>query len=131
MTQSKSILAAAQDIRPHLAALLNPEIAQDVDSQLQTLLTQAEFGQSVEIKITETLRNHQSTQEWMRRYLKGEHPVLITRSISSYSGLPGDSAPSVATKYVCPHNDYTWYQEDTNAIPLCPNHLVPLITAQS
>ena len=130
MTPSNTILTAAHDIRPHLTILLDPETAQKVDQQLQTLLTQAESGQSVEIPITEVLRSLEPTQEWMRRYFKGENPEQITRSISGYSGLAGDPALQSATKYVCPHNDYTWYREDSSPIPLCPNHHIALIPAQ-
>jgi hypothetical protein len=130
MTQFKDLLTAAQEIRPYLATLLDPETAQEVDLQLQTLLTQAESRQSVETQITETLRHHEPTQEWVRRYLKGENPDQITRSIRSYSGLPGDPSLHPAVKYVCPHNDYTWYREDNSPVPLCPTHLVPLVTAQ-
>ena len=130
MTQPKTILTAARDIRPHLATLLDPETAQQVDQQLQTLLAQAESGQPVEIPITEVLRHLEPTQQWIRRYLKGENPDQITRSISGYSGLAGDPSLQSATKYVCPHSDYTWYREDNSPIPLCPTHLIDLIPAQ-
>ena len=132
MTQPKTILTAAHTIRPYLTALLDLETAQQVDQQLQTLLTQAEAGQSVETPITEVLRHLEPTQEWMRRYLKGENPEQITRSISGYSGFVGDPSLQAATKYVCPHNNCTktWYREDTSPIPLCPTHLIALIPAQ-
>nr|WP_290225483.1 hypothetical protein [Trichocoleus desertorum] len=132
MTQPKTILTAAHDIRPHLTTLLDPETAQQVEQQLQTLLTQAESGQSVEISITEVLRHLEPTQEWTRRYLKGENPEQITRSISGYSGLVGDPRSQSATKYVCPHNNCpeTWYRENNSTIPLCPNHLIALIPNQ-
>jgi len=130
MTQPKTILTAARDIRPHLATLLDPETAQQVDQQLQTLLDQAELGQSVDIPITEVLRHLKPTQQWMRRYLKGESPDQITRAISGYIGLPGVEKLQPPTKYVCPHNDYTWYQEDNSPIPLCPTHLIDLMPAQ-
>ena len=42
MTQPKTVLPTAHTIRPYLTTLLDPETAQQVDQQLQTLLTQAE-----------------------------------------------------------------------------------------
>lgn len=131
MTQLRTVLTAAHAIRPCLATLLDPETAQQVDLQLQTLLTQAESGQVVELQIIEALRSHPHTKAWLQRYLEGETLDQITRSIGSYSGLPGDSSLPPAVKYVCPHNDYTWYREDNSEIPLCPTHLVPLVTARS
>ncbi|MBD2326240.1 hypothetical protein [Alkalinema sp. FACHB-956] len=119
MTQSK-ILLAAQEIRPHLASLLDPETAQTVDRQLQTLLTQAESGQAVEIQITELLRNHTTTREWMRRYLKGEDPVGITRSFN----LPGNPAPVTNPLiYRCPKCDYITDIPFVGITPdPCPDH---------
>jgi hypothetical protein len=101
-----NILNAAHTIKPILPELLDPETATQVDRQLQTLLTQAETGQSIEHQITETLRAHENTQTWMRRYLKGEIPADITRSIS---GLPGDktTTPRKHTHF-CPVCNLTY-----------------------
>jgi len=131
MTQPKTILTAAHAIRPHLATLLDEVTAQQLDQQLQTLLTQAESEQSVEIPITEVLRDLEPTRKWVQLYLEGENPDQITRSISGYSNLPGDPILQSATKYVCSHNGCTetWYREDNKPIPLCPTHLVTFIPA--
>lgn len=132
MTQPKSILTAAHAIRPHLTTLLDEATAQQVDQQLQTLLTQAESGQSVELPLTEVLRHPEPTRKWVQLYLKGENPEQITRSIIGYSPLPGNPSLQSATKYVCPHTGCTetWYREDNSAIPLCPTHLITLVPAQ-
>ena len=142
MTQPKTILTAAQAIRPYLFSLLDSDTAQQIDGQLQDLLTQAESGQNVENQITELLRRPEPTQAWMRRYIKGENPEQITRSISGYSSLAGDSAigysgldgeeaPRLAFQYICSHCGYLWYREDSEPIPQCPKDLIPLVLAQS
>ncbi|WNZ44019.1 hypothetical protein Q2T42_19485 [Leptolyngbya boryana CZ1] len=121
MTQPKTILTAAHAICPHLATLLDAETAQQVDRELRSLLIQAEAGQSVETSITEVLRQHEPTQAWMRRYLKGETPDQITRSMQFPSG---NAAPSPATTtFKCPHCDYTDTVPQVGMIPEpCPNH---------
>jgi hypothetical protein len=81
-----NILNAAHTIKLILPELLDPETAAQVDQQLETLLTQAETGQLVEYQITKILRAHKSTKTWMGRYLEGEAPADITRSISELVG---------------------------------------------
>jgi hypothetical protein len=131
MTQPKTILTAAQAIRPHLSSLLDPDTAERIDRELYYLLAQAESGQNVENQITELLRQPEPTQSWMRRYFKGEKPEEITRSSSSYSNLAGDPALQPAPRYVCPRCDSSWYREDNEPIPECPNHHIPLVPAQT
>jgi len=130
MSQPKTILTAAQDIRPHLSTLLDPETAQSVDLQLQGLLTQAKSAQAVENPITELLRKREPTREWMRRYFKGETPEQITRSIQGYSGLVGNPTLPPAKNYICPVCNTPWYREDNSPIPLCEQDLVPFVPAQ-
>jgi hypothetical protein len=115
-----SILDAAYAIQPFLPELLGPEIGRQVDQQLQTLLTQAAAGQSIENQITETLRAHETTQTWMRRYLKGETPADITRSIS---GLPGNmNARPRKPEYQCPECHKQYAELPQARIPTCPDH---------
>jgi hypothetical protein len=130
MTQPNPTLTAAQAIRPHLSSLLDPDTAQQIDRQLQDLLTQAESGQNVENQITELLRQPEPTQAWMRRYLKGENPEQITRSIRGYSDLAGNPALQPAIQYICPRCSYSWYREDNAPIPQCPNDFILLVSAQ-
>lgn len=87
MTQSKAILTA-QAIRPVPRTLFDPAIATatEIDRKLQTLLTQTETGQTINNQITEILCEHETTQTWMCRYLKGEMPADITRSVVNLAG---------------------------------------------
>lgn len=119
MTQSKTPLTAAAEIRPHLPALLDPETAQAVDAQLQTLLSQVESGKSVENQITETLRQYEPTQAWIKRYLKGENPDQITRSIQ----LPGNSpAISSSLEYQCQECGKSLKSPQVGIQPKCLDH---------
>lgn len=119
MTQAKTILTVARDIRPELATLLNPEIAQQVDLKLQTLLIQAESGQVVELQIIDLLNTHQLTREWMQRYLNSETSAEITRSMQ----LAGDGRPIPYPRFKCPDCDYIWSQlEPSDPIPSCENN---------
>jgi hypothetical protein len=115
-----TILAAAQAIKPILPELLDPQIAVQVDRQLQILLTQAESGQSIETQIIDTLRPHESTQTWMRQYLNGEAPEEIMRSIV---GLAGNmSAQPRKPEYQCPECNTTKAELPQGRIPKCDNH---------
>ncbi len=134
MPTPESIIAAAQAIRSELPALLPPETAAEYDRQILTLLTQIAANQAQPTQLSQLLRQSEPTRQWMQRYLQGEAPAEITRSIS-YSGMAGDPALQPAPKYVCPHsdcphNDTPWYREDNSPIPLCETHLIPLILAQ-
>jgi hypothetical protein len=115
-----TILNAAHTIKPILPELLDPETATQVDQKLETLLTQAAAGQSIENQITETLRAHETTQTWMRRYLKGEAPADITRSMS---GLPGNmEARPRKPEYQCPECHKQYAELPQSRIPTCPDH---------
>jgi hypothetical protein len=50
---------------------------------------------------------------------------------ADYSGLPGESLPVEADRYVCPVlNDYVWYRPSVGVpVPECPTHRVPLSAA--
>ncbi len=115
-----NILNAAHTIKPILPELLDPETAAQVDRQLQTLLTQADAGQSIDNQIIETLRAHETTQTWMRRYLKGESPADITRSMS---GLPGEKAatPRKHTHF-CPVCNLTYAETFVGESLKCDDH---------
>lgn len=133
MTQSRTVTDAARAILPELPTLLDPETAKQVAQRLQVLLTQSESGQSVDHLITEELRQLEPTRSWMKRYLKGESPDQITRSLGD-SRLAGDERLPPATLYVCPQDNgctEPWYREIHEPIPLCETHLVPLVPAQS
>jgi hypothetical protein len=115
-----TILNAAYTIKPLLPELLDTETAAQVAQQLETLLTQAAAGQLIDNQITEVLRAHETTQTWMRRYLKGEAPADITRSIS---GLPGNmEARPRKPEYQCPECHKQYAELPQSRIPTCPDH---------
>jgi ssDNA-binding Zn-finger/Zn-ribbon topoisomerase 1 len=119
MTQFKAILAA-QAIRPVLPELLDPETAAEIDRKLQILLTQTEIEQTINNQITEILREHETTQTWMRHYLKGETPEEITRAIV---GLAGNmDAHSRKPEYQCPKCNTTKAELPQGRIPKCDAH---------
>ena len=119
MTQFKAILAA-QAIRPVLPELLDPETAAEIDRKLQTLLTQTEIGQTINNQVTEILCEHETTQTWMRRYLKGETPADITRSIVNLAGNM-DAQPRKPA-YQCPECNATKAELPQGRIPKCDAH---------
>ena len=125
MTQFKAILAA-QAICPVLPELLDPETAAEIDRKLQTLLTQTETGQTLNNQITEILCEHETTQTWMRRYLKGETPADITRSIVNSGG--NMSAQSRKPTHQCPECNATKAELSNGRIPTCDAH--PHVTLQ-
>jgi len=74
--------------------------------------------------IRDLLQSYPATQAWLTEFLKTEPTQR------SFQSLPGKPLLKSATKYICPiGNDYTWYREANEEIPLCPDHLVPLVPA--
>lgn len=121
------VLEAARTLRPSLTQLLGSEAAQAVDFQLAQRLNQTDLDENTQVDhLLEILTSHTETQTWWHDFLENNTAIQ-----KSYSGLAGDPALQAATKYVCPHNDYTWYREDSGPIPLCLTHLIALIPAQS
>jgi hypothetical protein len=128
MMSIAELLEAARTIRPLLLTLrdLDAETAQQVDQQLAELLNQSAVSDKVTAQQIRTLlQAHASTQKWLADF---SNAVSEQKS----SSLPGDPTLQSAIKYVCPvGNDYTIYQEANEDIPLCPTHLVPLVSVQS
>jgi hypothetical protein len=120
------VLEAARTIRPILTQLLESEAAQAIDFQLAQRLNQTDLDKNNQVDyLLEILASHTETQAWWHDFLENNTAIQ-----KAYSGLAGNPALQSATKYVCPHNDYTWYREDSGPIPLCPTHLIALIPAQ-
>ena len=120
------VLEAARTLRPVLPQLLDAEAAEAVDRQLAQWLNQTDLDENTQVdRLLEILESHTQTQTWWNNFLENNTAIQ-----KSYSGLAGDPSLQSATKYVCPHNDYTWYREDNSPIPLCPTHLIDLIPAQ-
>jgi hypothetical protein len=126
MLNSRQLLEAIRCIRPVLPNLIAQDQAQQLDDQFAELLNQPDLSEGDQAnQLIALLQRHPETVAWLGNFL---HSTTQTRSNSS---LPGDPAVQSATKYVCPEgDDYTHYREGTEAIPLCPTHLVSLVPAQ-
>lgn len=124
MFTNDQVLAASRAIRPLLPKLI-PALADQIDQQLAQLLNQPDLDETTKVdRLLEVLDAHPETKSWLDRFLEQ------STTKQKYYGLPGDPAPAAATSYICPvGNDYTWYREANEEIPLCPTHLVPLVPA--
>lgn len=91
--------------------------------KLAQLLNQPDLDETTKVDcLLEVLDAHPETKSWLDQLLE------IPATKRGFSGLPGDPAPATATCYVCPlGNDYTWYREANEEIPLCQTHLVRLV----
>ncbi len=121
MFTNDQVLAASRTIRPLLPKLI-PALADQIDCQLAQLLNQPDLDEDTHIdRLLEVLDAHPETKSWLDQFLQS----LATER--GYSGLPGNPSHADATPYICPiGNDYTWYREANEEVPLCPTHLVPL-----
>ena len=124
--EEQEVLDAAQAIRPHLPDLIGEE-ADQVDRQLEQLLTRAETGEKVKIDILRLLSRRDTTREWANRLLK------VPQQYRSYERPPGRLQRVSVPKYVCPEGDGApWYRFTVgDQVPLCPNHNVLLVEASS
>lgn len=127
MYQSTDLLEAAKSIRPFLSQLLDHS-AQEVDSQLATLIARNHAGESVDDAITNLLVAHAKTRHWMKEFLQKSS----TRNAQSFESLPGLPSEISAPKYICPvGDDFIWYRLDvSDSIPYCPTHQVQLTLAE-
>ncbi len=124
MFTNNQVLAVCREIRPLLPKLI-PALAEHIDQQLAQLLNQPDLDETTKVdRLLEVLDAHPETKSWLDQFLQ------LSTTERGYSRPPGDSPLAAATPYICPiGNDYTWYQEANEEIPLCPTHLVPLVTA--
>lgn len=124
MFTNDQALAASRAIRPLLPKLI-PALAEQIDQQLAQLLNQTDLDETTQVdRLLDVLDAQPETKSWLDQFLE------IPATERGYSGLPGDPALATATAYICPiGNDYTWYREANEDIPLCPTHLVPLVPA--
>jgi hypothetical protein len=123
MFTNDQVLAASRAIRPLLPKLI-PALAEQVDRQLAQLLNQPDLDETTQAdRLLEVLDAHPETKSWLDRFLE------IPATERGFYGLPGNPALAAATSYICPiGNDYTWYREANEEIPLCPTHLVRLVS---
>ena len=122
MFTNDQVLAASRAIRPLLPKLI-PASADQIDRQLSQLLNQTDLDETTQVdRLLEVLDAYPETKSWLDQFLE------IPATERGYYGLPGNPAPTTATCYICPvGNDYTWYREANEDIPLCPNHLESLV----
>lgn len=129
MISIAELLDAARIIRPKLPTLLDDETALQIDQHLADLLNQLD-QQPTNNKVTaqqirSLLQSHPATHTWLIDFAQ-----KVTKNRSN--SLAGDPILGNAFCYVCPKgNDYTWTQEGTEEIPLCPTHLVRLVRTQA
>ncbi len=124
MFTNDQVLAASRAIRPLLPKLI-PTLADQIDRQLAQLLNQPDLDETTKVdRLLDVLDAHPETKSWLDQFLE------IPATERGYSRPPGDSPLAAATPYICPiGNDYTWYREANEEIPLGPTHLVPLVRA--
>jgi len=130
MFTNDQVLAASRAIRPLLPKLI-PAKADQIDRQLAQLLNQPDLDETTQVdRLLEVLDAYPETKSWLDQFLQ------IPANERIFYSLPGDPTfrpggdPHVgaANSYICPiGNDYTWYREANEEIPLCPTHLVPLV----
>jgi hypothetical protein len=130
MYRPDNIFEAARVIRSELTRRLDATTAQEVDRRLACLLEEPDpLDKARAREIISILQENRATDERLKEFLN-EHTSGTRLGQDSYSGLAGDPTLPSAPQYVCPiGNDYTWYQEGNDPIPLCPTHFVSLIPA--
>lgn len=124
MFTNDQALEACRTLRPLLPQLV-PALADQIDHQLAQLLNQPDLEDNPPVdRLVEILDAHPETKRWFDQFLENLTPKR------GFAQLPGNPAFSSAAAYLCPiGNDYTWYREGNEEIPLCPTHLVPLVPA--
>lgn len=130
MYNSEDVIEAARIIQPYLPDLLGPE-APTVDRALVDLLAKVESGEAVDNQILEFLAERDATREWTRQFLTDKMPPPVMRS---YDPLAGSVSKIDANAFACPEPNcnYVWYRPKAGIeAPLCPEHQIPLIPAQS
>jgi hypothetical protein len=130
MYNSEDVLEAARVIQPYLPDLLGAEAA-TVDQALAALLAKAAAGEAVDNPILELLAERDATREWAQEFLIDKMPPPVTRS---YDPLAGSQSVINANTFVCevPDCPRIWHRPKAGiAPPLCPEHKIPLVPAQS
>jgi hypothetical protein len=127
MYTNDQALAACRVIRPILPQLLAANLAQQVDDQLAQLLNETDLDEETKVDcLLAVLDTYPETKTWLDQFLE-----LNSTPKGDYS-LTGKPALQSATSYICPiGNDFTFYQEANEDVPLCRTHLVALVPVQS
>lgn len=125
------ICRAARAIQPYLSELLDAPSAQQLERQLEGLLSQSSLEQGSPSEISRLLLTHKATQDWIKLYLEEQYPAEdILKALRIYYPLSGLKNPVESPRYVCPvekcHQD--WYRHDRkDTIPKCPIHGLQLV----
>lgn len=124
------VLEAARVIQPYLPDLLGAEAA-TVDRALTALLAKAAAGEAVDHPILALLAERDATREWANQFLIDKMPPPVTRSYDPLAGSQSviDANTFVCTVSACPR---IWHRPKAGiAPPVCPEHKIPLVPAQS
>jgi hypothetical protein len=125
MYSADEIVKTAQEIRPYLSQLLDVPTAQQVEGQLNHLLSPSAEPPATQ-QILSVLSQHEATREWLRLSLEERiGAATIMKSLRTYEPLNGSHSPIESPHYVCPvascHQE--WYRRSPTAeIPRCPIH---------
>lgn len=126
------VQAAAEAIRPHLDILLPSDSAATMDRQTDKLLQAAESGRDVSEELLAVLNSTAATRDFTRDFLdERTSDDVQDRDVPTRRGRRPPGSPAVAaTRWVCPHGDYDWFQVTKADRPgTCPVHDVPLVRA--
>jgi hypothetical protein len=130
MYTSGDVIEAARVIQPYLPDLLGAE-ATTVDQALAALLAKAAAGEAVDNPILELLAERDTTREWAQKFLIDKMPPPVMRT---YDPLAGSQSVIDANTFVCtvPACPRIWHRPKAGITPpLCPEHKIPLVPAQS
>ncbi len=130
MYTSKDVRDAAHLIKPYLPHLVGTD-KETVESALEELLTRDESDLAVDNEILALLAERDSTREWTHQFLKDKTPPPVMRN---YDPLPGSVSVIDANTFVCKVSGCPsiWYRPKAGMEPpLCKEHQIPLVPAQS
>ena len=130
MYKSEDVLEAARVIQPYLPDLLGTEAA-TVDQALASKVAKVASGEVGVNSILELLAERDTTREWAQKFLIDKIPPPVMRN---YDPLAGSQSIIDANTFVCevPDCPGIWHRPKAGiAPPLCPEHKIPLVPAQS
>jgi hypothetical protein len=127
----EGVLEAARAIRPYLADLVGPTVADRLDRRIADLLTGAE-EQAIPAALLSLLEEQQDTAWFLGRVLddrpRYRPPYVQGGPARDIASPAGDLGGIEADRYACPLGDYVWYRPDVGTeVPACPDHRIPLV----
>ena len=130
MYKSEDVLEAARVIQPYLPDLLGTEAA-TVDQALASKVAKVASGEVGVNSILELLAERDTTREWTQKFLIDKMPPPVMRN---YDPLAGSQSIIDANTFICevPDCPGIWHRPKAGiAPPLCPEHKISLVPAQS